>query len=371
MRRSYCHTRIDRRVLKLTPVALMVLTAMLAGTGCQMLPAWATRPIKPAALKQGDTIMFIAPAGSLNEERMVLAKQRLEDMGFVIKQRDDLFRSHGYLAGTDQVRAAELMDAFTDPEVDAIFPGTGGYGTTRILDLLDYRVIRRNPKMLIGFSDITGLHLAIYRKAGVVTFHSPLPQYGLGSEDNLTDFSAKYFWRTVLDSSYFDDKGEKLDPGWTYEFPEDVPAPKTIATGKGRGRLIGGNLTLVIATMGTPYEIQTRGRILFIEDAHEAPYRIDRYLSTLRLAGKLDHLNGVILGKFTLKEKEEEEHSTFNFEEIFEQYFADLGVPVIHDFPAGHYKYNATLPIGAMIELEATEDGCRVTVLEDPVRVKR
>ena len=355
---------------RLRPAAcLLLLISLSLSGGCHRLPVWASKPIKPAPIEPGDTIMFIAPAGDLNKERMVLAKQRLEDMGFIIKQPDDLFRKFGYLAGTDERRAEEIMQAFTDPDVDAIFPGTGGYGTTRILDRLDYKTIRKNPKMLIGFSDITGLHLAINKKAGLVTFHSPNPQYGLGSEGNLTDFSATYFWRAILKSSYYDNEGNRLTPGWTFEFPEDVPAPQTLAPGKARGRLIGGNLSLVAPVMGTPYEIDTKNKILFIEDVREAPYRIDRYLSNLRLAGKLNELNGVILGKFTQTEKEGEDPSEFNTREVFEQYFANLGVPVIYDFPAGHYKYNATLPVGAMIELDATEDACRITVLEDPVKL--
>lgn len=350
---------------------LPLLTAMaLTGGGCQMLPAWASRPIKPAPLEPGDTIMFIAPAGELNQERVMLAKQRLEAMGFNVRIPDDLFREYGYLAGPDEVRAAEIMAAFEDPDVDAIFPGTGGYGVTRILDALDYRSIRRHPKLLIGFSDITGLHLAISRRAGLITFHTPNPQYGLGSEDGLSEFSAMYFWRALLKSSYYDDEGNRLPQGWTYEFPEEVPAPKTLATGKARGRLVGGNFSLIAATMGTPYEVQTRGRILFVEDVREAPYRIDRFLSTLRLAGKLDELNGVILGQFTHTVKEGQEPSEFSVQQVFEQYFADLGIPVIYDFPVGHYKFNATLPIGAMVELEVNDDGCRVTVLEDPVKLR-
>lgn len=352
-------------------VGLLVLITLPLIGGCQLLPVWATRPIKPAPLQPGDTIAFIAPAGELNQERMTLAKQRLEEMGFVIKQRDDLFRQWGYLAGSDEQRAAEIMDAFTDPDVDAIFPGTGGYGTTRILDKLDYKTIRRNPKILIGFSDVTALHLAINRKAGLVTFHSPNPQYGLGSEDNFTEFSGQYFWRALMKSSYYDADGNKRPAGWSYEINGDVPQPKVIAKGKARGRLIGGNFSLVAATMGTPYEIQTRGRILFLEDVSEAPYRIDRYLSTLRLAGKLDHVHGVILGKFTRTQKEGDDPSPFSVEQVFEQYFADADYPVIYDFPAGHFAQNATLPIGALVELEATDEGCKVTVLEDPVKVSR
>jgi len=358
------------RGTRLVPGLIIVLTLSMAG-GCQMLPVWASKPIKPAPLEPGDTIMFVAPAGDLNKERMALVKQRLEDMGFITKQRDDLFRSHGYLAGTDEQRAEEIMQAFEDPEVDAIFPGTGGYGTTRMINLLDYKTIRRNPKILVGFSDITGLHLAINRRAGLVTFHTPSPQYGLGSEGNLSDFSAKYFWRAILKSSYYDEDGEPLKPGWSYEIPEDISQPEIIAQGKARGRLVGGNFSLIAATMGTPYEIQTKGNILFVEDVREAPYRVDRFLSTLKLAGKLDNVNGVILGKFTRTEREGEDPSEFSIKEVFEQYFADADYPVIYDFPVGHHKFNASLPVGALCELEATAEGCKITVLEDPVKLDK
>lgn len=349
---------------------IMLLSMSLLG-GCQMLPVWATRPIKPAPLQPGDTIMFIAPAGDLNQERMALAKERLEAMGFKTKQRDDLFRQYGYLAGTDEQRAEEIMQAFTDPDVDAIFPGTGGYGTTRILDMLDYKTIRRNPKMLIGFSDITGLHLAINRRAGVVTFHTPSPQYGLGSEGNLSEFSAKYFWRAILKSSYYNEDGSRKDPGWTYDIPETIDKPEVIAKGKARGRLIGGNFSLIAATMGTPYEMNTRGKILFIEDVGEAPYRIDRFFSNLKLAGKLDGCKGIILGKFTRTQKEGEDPSEFSIREVVEQYFAGAEYPVIYNFPVGHFAQNATLPEGVMVELEAAAEGCKVTVLEDPVKLKK
>ncbi len=348
----------------------LLLSVMLLG-GCRMLPPSLGGPIKPKALVPGDTIMFIAPAGDLDPKRMALARDRLEAMGFKVKQRDDLFRQWGYFAGTDEQRAAELMQAFTDPDVDAIFPGTGGYGTTRILDLLDYRAIRRNPKILIGFSDITGLHLAINRRAGLITFHSPNPMWGLGSEDDLTPFSSRYFWRALLASSYYDEQGRKRPPGWTYEIPDDLEQPVVIAKGRARGRLTGGNFSLVAATMGTPYEVRDRGHILFVEDVREAPYRIDRFLSTLKLAGKLDRFEGVILGKFTKTEREGEDPSKFSIREVFDQYFADADYPVIYNFPAGHAKQNATLPMGAMIELEATDAGCRVTVLEDPVKLSR
>lgn len=357
-----------------TPLSFLARLAVtvVAGlaSGCSMLPVDVTT-IKPAPLEPGDTIMFVAPAGELDRERMMRAKERLEAMGFRVKHRDDLFRQFGYLAGTDDQRAAELMAAFEDPEVDAVFPGTGGYGVTRILDRLDYDVIRRNPKILIGFSDITGLHLAIGRRAGLVTFHSPNPMWGLGSEGDLTEFSARYFWRALLAKRYVDRDGERLPSGWTYEVPPDIEQPQVLVAGTGRGRLVGGNFSLIAATMGTPYEVDTRGAILFLEDVSEAPYRIDRYLSTLKLAGKLDELQGVILGKFTRTRRRGAGPSKFTIERVFDMYFGDADYPVISEFPAGHFEHNATLPLGAMFELEADAAGCRVTLLEDPVDLGR
>jgi muramoyltetrapeptide carboxypeptidase len=339
-------------------------------------------PIYPKALGPGDTIMFVAPAKYLDKGRVALAKKRLEEMGFKVRLPENLFRKKGFLGGTDEERAAELMTGFTDPEVDAIFPGTGGYGTTRIVDKLDYEVIRRNPKVFIGFSDITGLHIAINQRTGLVTFHSPNPEFGLGGESNLSPLAAKYFWRALLAKEYdlpsLDGRGRER-VGYTIETQprdgdksddaaifEDVPQAVTFAEGKARGRLIGGNLSVLHALMGTPYELETDGKILFIEDVGEAPYRVDRMLSTLRLAGKFDKVNGVILGAFTARDEEAEWDDDASIDDVLREYFADLGVPVLAKFPVGHVRYNATLPIGAMVEMDADRQSLRL--VENPVR---
>jgi len=334
-------------------------------------------PIFPKALAPGDTIMFVAPAKYLDKGRVSLAKKRLEEMGFKVRLPENLFRKKGFLGGSDEERAAELMAAFTDPEVDAIFPGTGGYGTTRIVDKLDYDVIRRNPKVFIGFSDITALHIAINQRTGLVTFHSPNPEFGLGGEDNLSPLAAKWFWRALLAEKR---AGSSSTPrGYTIETKprdgdksddasifEDVPQAITFAKGKARGRLIGGNLSVLHALMGTPYEIETDGKILFIEDVGEAPYRVDRMLSTLRLAGKFDNVKGVILGAFTARDEEAKWDDDASIDDVLREYFADLGVPVLAHFPVGHVRYNATLPIGALVELDAERQSLQV--LENPVQ---
>ena len=341
--------------------------ALLGVAGCVQTSVLTLPLIYPAALRPGDTVAFVAPAGPLDRTRMELARTRLEAMGFVVRVPPDLYRTRGYLAGTDDQRADELMAAFADPEIAAVFPGTGGYGTTRILDRLDFDVIRRNPKVYIGFSDITALHLAIQRKTGLITFHSPSPMWGLGSPLNLSDFSADYLWRAMLEEKYLNDDGHPLPPGYALTVPEKVASVRTIAAGVGSGRLTGGNLSLIIALMGTEFEIQTTGRVLLLEDVGERPYRIDRYLSQLRLAGKLDDVAAVILGSFRDCNPDEGKPS-LTLERVFLDYFEHLGVPVIADFPAGHSRFNATLPFGAMVEVDANTR--RVTVIENPVTLR-
>jgi muramoyltetrapeptide carboxypeptidase len=314
-------------------------------------------PVFAKALAPGDTIMFVAPAKYLDEERILLAKKRLEEMGFKVRMPENLFRKHGFLGGSDDERASELMRAFTDPDVDAVF------------------------KILIGFSDITGLHIAINQRTGLVTFHSPVPEYGLGSDNNLSPLAAKWFWRALLANKYRDPVGDGLRRGSTIETRPrdgdksgdaevfaDVPPAVAITKGKSRGRLIGGNLSVLHALMGTPYEIDTDGKILFLEDVGEAPYRVDRMLSTLRLAGKFDKVSGVVLGAFTAREGESKWDDDASTSDVFRDYFADMGVPVLANFPAGHVRYNTTLPIGALVELDAEEQTLRV--LENPVRVE-
>jgi muramoyltetrapeptide carboxypeptidase len=330
-------------------------------------------PIFPKALVPGDTVMIVAPAKYLDQERVALAKQRLEEMGFKVRIPGGLFRKKGFLGGSDDERAAEIMAAFSDPKVNAIFPGTGGYGTTRIIDKLDYDVIRRNPKILVGFSDITGLHIAINQRTGLVTFHSPNPEWGLGVEKNLSPFAAKWFWRAILAKDYGRTNvgytilthAEEDDDPKASEMFDEVPPLYTMHGGKARGRLIGGNLSVMHAMMGTPFEIQTDGKILFIEDVGEAPYRVDRMLNTLRQAGKFEHVAGIILGQFTAREEESKWDDDESIDEVLRDFFGKLNVPVLTHFPIGHVRYNATLPVGALAELDG--DVHSVRILENPV----
>jgi muramoyltetrapeptide carboxypeptidase len=357
-------------------VRILLLASVAFSATLPAVHAAPPKPIFPQALAPGDTIMFIAPAGSLNKERNTLAKKRLEELGYKVRFPKNLFRAHGYLAGTDEQRASEIMDAFSDPEVDAVFPGTGGYGTTRIIDDLDYDVIRQNPKVLIGFSDITGIHLAINQKTGLVTFHSPNPEYSFGNPDGFNPYAARWFWRAIGADKYGKGVGylitpttEKGDAAWNPKTFADFPKSQTLAPGKARGRLTGGNLSVLHAMMGSPYEIETDGKILFLEDVGEAPYRIDRMLSTLKLAGKFDKVRGVVLGHFTRRKDEAEWDDDWSMQDVMRDYFAKLGVPVLANFPVGHIPFNTTLPVGAEVELDA--DACTLRVLENPVTLKK
>ncbi|MCA9230596.1 MAG: LD-carboxypeptidase [Planctomycetales bacterium] len=320
-------------------------------------------PLFPRSLRRGDTIALVVPASPVKRERIELAIQRLEEMGFRIKQYGDLYRKLGYLAGDDVTRAEELMAAFADPEVSAVFPARGGTGITRILDMLDYEVIRQNPKIFAGFSDNTALHLALQSQTGLVTIHSPHPMDGMGAPQGLSDLSARTFWRALLEEEY------DSWSGGGYVVPLSNQERELVATvfpGVARGRLVGGNLALIGALMGTPYEIETMGNILLLEDVEERPYRIDRFLSQLKLAGKLEGLAGILLGQFTDCQPVEGK-SSLTLDEIFHGYFHDLNIPVVQNFPTGHSRDNATLPLNVQVELDA--DSRTLRILENPVLV--
>jgi muramoyltetrapeptide carboxypeptidase len=348
----------------------LVFSVILA-LGLARTSAESPQILYPKALEPGDTIAIVAPAGPLDRERVALATERLEAMGFEVRSSGTLFRANDYLAGSDKQRAEELMDAFADPEIAAVFPGTGGYGATRILDRLDYNVIRQHPKIMVGFSDITALHIAIHQRTGLITFHSPTPQYGLGSPEHLAPFARRFFFRALLAREYVAGPlTGSQDTGYAIAIEPadgDIPSPRVLADGTGEGRLIGGNLSLVHALMGTPYEIETRGRILFLEDVGEAPYRVDRMLQTLKSAGKLDELAGAVLGAFTRRKNEEINGEEITIDQVLDDFFGKADYPVLAGFPVGHQRNNATIPVGAMARIDTTDN--RLVILENPVRL--
>jgi muramoyltetrapeptide carboxypeptidase len=316
--------------------------------------------IKPKALRRGDAIGVVAPAGPVNRERIDRALARVHARGFRTKTYGDIYRSQGYLAGDDKTRVDELMAAFADPESAAVWCARGGYGVMRLLDRIDFEVIRRHPKVFIGFSDITALHIAIQQGTGLVTFHGPNLQDGFGKPDDMPAANEAALWRAVL----ADDQAEGAT-GYTFDVSalEDT-ALRPIRGGVATGRLTGGNLAVLCGLMGTPFEIETGGRILFLEDVGERLYRIDRYLSQLRLAGKLNSVAGVLLGSFSYDEGEQADDQS-EIAALCTEFFDEPGVPVLAGFPAGHETFNLTLPIGGLVKLDA--DAGQVTLLENCV----
>jgi muramoyltetrapeptide carboxypeptidase len=320
--------------------------------------------IKPRALRQGDTIGVIAPAGPVDRERMERALNRVQERGFRIKTYADIYRKRNYLAGDDDARAAELDAAFADPETSTVWCARGGYGVVRILDRIDFEAIRRNPKVLIGFSDITLLHTAIHQRTGLITFHGPNLQDGFGKPDDMPAPNEAALWRAVSAAESGTPSDLPKREGYEFSFSgiENL-ALHPIGAGVATGRLIGGNLAVLAGVMGTPFEIETAGRVLFLEDISERAYRIDRYLSQLKLAGKLANVAGVLLGDFSYEEGEKGDQ-TKDVLALFQEYLGPLGVPALAGFPAGHERFNLALPIGAQVTLDAGQQS--VTVSECP-----
>ena len=322
--------------------------------------------IRARGLQKGDTIAFVAPAGPIDLAKVETYVAQLRREGFRVQLPQGIDRRRGYLAGTDDERIDELNAAIRDPQVRAIFPCRGGYGITRILDRVDYEALRRDPKIVTGFSDITGLHMAIARKIRLVTFHSPMPMYELYRTEPEFEFQARSFRRAVMTDEYpLGRIGYAIDMPAPRQGATSVNPPKAIVGGKTRGRIWGGNLTLVCATLGTPYALDPDGAILVLEDLDEPPYRVDRYLSQLRLAGILDRVAGVVVGDFHGAKPEEND----DIQAVLRESLRKLRVPVLEGFPVGHVSLNATLPHGEMAELDA--DAGTLRILGNPVQLPR
>ncbi len=266
------------------------------------------------------------------------------------------YSRHGYFAGTDDERLADLNGALQDPSIDAIWCIRGGYGTVRLLDRVDYGAMAAHPKPLIGFSDMTALLNAVTRLTGVVTFHGPVARAGMPA------FSRSHFERVLTQAKA---------PGRLGRLPQpaDVLVPQenrivTLAGGNAEGPLAGGNLTLLQCLIGTPYFPELAGAILFLEDVGEDLYRVDRMLAHLRLTGALRRLSGVLVGRFT-ELKRTQADGALGFDEVLANYLAPLGIPVAYGFPVGHIAAQWTLPLGAQARLDA--DAGEVELLEPAV----
>ncbi|GHF83359.1 S66 peptidase family protein [Thalassotalea marina] len=303
-------------------------------------------PIKPKRLKAGDTIGLIAPSSNTwEDEEIYFAIDVLKSFGFKVKKGKYLFERRAYLAGNDKDRAWDINNMFKDKEVDGIFCLRGGYGSPRILPYLDYDAIAANPKAFIGYSDVTALLNAIYARTGLVTFHGPI------ARQNFSEYTLKSFKEILFSPKANIDLGTPP----LFEAREGQADDKNrltlVAAGQAQGRLIGGNLSLMVKLVGTPFEPDYQGKILFLEDVEEAPYRIDGMLTHLKISGRLNQLAGIVFGKCTDCTAKGD---SLSIEEVIKDRLGDLNIPVLKGVMIGHIDDMSTIPVGAMARLDAT-----------------
>ncbi|MGB3533173.1 MAG: LD-carboxypeptidase [Microcoleaceae cyanobacterium] len=303
------------------------------------IPALATSNsptiIKPQRLKIGDTIGLVSPASSINKSDLKYIKFQLAQFGLKVKNYATVLDEYGYLAGSDINRANDINAMFADDSIQAILATNGGWGSGRILELLDYNLIQNNPKIILGYSDITALLLAIYSQTKLSTFH------GLVGISIWNSFSVDYWQRLLF-------QGEKI----LYKNPSRVRV-ETIYPGIARGKLIGGNLSVISALVGSHYLPNWNNTILFIEDIGEDIYRIDRMLNHLKLAGILNQLSGFIFGQCTRCTKGEGNEPSLSLWQVLLDQIQPLAIPAWYGSMIGHIRNKFTLPIGIEVEIDA------------------
>ncbi len=303
--------------------------------------------LKPKKLSKGDTIGIISPSSPpFCKSEITRGVEMLESWGYKPVLGKNVGKRFEYLAGTDEERASDINEMFSRDDIDAIFVTQGGYGAARTLKYLDFDMIKSNPKIFTGYSDITALHLAFAKKTGLVTFHGP-GNDGLNSED-LSDFTKEGIFNALTTGKPIGEITMPDDKGWV----------NRIGRGKARGELVGGNLTLICGTLGTPYEIDTKGKILLIEDVDTEPWIFDHMLSHMSNAGKLQKAAGIVVGiceNCMPRKHDPGYHTTFSLEDVLEDWLTPLGVPVIYGLPLGHAKDKATVPFGVTAFIDGDE----------------
>ena len=327
------------------------LAGLLPLVGMGSARAAPRKRLLPMPLAKGDTIGLVSPSSATDDSfNLQLARESMEALGFQVKTGAHYGARRGHLAGTDAERAGDLNAMFADKTIKAIVCTRGGSGAARLLPLLDYDRIRRNPKVMLGYSDITALHSAIQAKTGLVTFHG---QIGSGSWNA---FNADQFRRVLLDRELVEYRN-KADIG--DDLVQRQNRTRTLRGGKARGELIGGNLTVLTALAGSPYLPDFDGKILFLEDVGEAPYRIDRMFSTLKLMGALDKVSGFIFGECT-DCKPGDGYGSLTLEQIFDDYITPLKIPAYRGAMIGHIREQFIVPVGGMVELDADAGSFRL-----------
>lgn len=298
---------------------------------------------KPTHLKKGDQVAIIAPSSSAPLDFVENAERAVQKMGLVPVMFPSCFAEHGHLSGTDKLRANDIQTAFSNPTIKGIVCLKGGYGTPRLLDLLDYDAIKSTPKVFIGYSDITALHIALNQNSNMITYHGPMASAGWVS--NLDHYTKMYLEKALFSN----------EPLGSIDNPEGSEL-ELLVHGQASGQLIGGNLSLLVSTLGSPYEIDTRGKILFIEDTHEQVYKIDRMLTSLKLAGKFTDCAGIILGTWSdcNPEFKYNKQKDLDLDLVFDEIIVPMDKPTLKNFRMGHNYPQPTLPLGAIIHIDTS-----------------
>jgi muramoyltetrapeptide carboxypeptidase len=301
------------------------------------------KPIHPAKLNKGDLVGIITPASPIADSaRIEKGTRYLESLGYRVKVGKNVGKVYGYLAGTDEERAADLHAMFTEKEVKAIICVRGGYGTPRLLSLLNYKLIARNPKIFSGYSDVTALQLAFWKKCRLITFHGPMA--GVEMANAIDPFTEEIFWRSVTSNKRL---GKIPLP--------DEPKNESLCKGKANGRLLGGNLSLIVSLFGTPYQPSFQDSILFIEEITEEPYRVDRMMMQLYNSPVFTHARGMLLGQFTECEPSDKSKPSFATTEVLRDAATKFAKPTLANLPFGHVPQKMTLPVGLRVRMDATE----------------
>ncbi|MCK5761402.1 MAG: LD-carboxypeptidase [Candidatus Izimaplasma sp.] len=294
----------------------------------------------PKKIKKGATIGVVALSSPGKMESLNQGKANLEKLGYKVVLGESCYSTYaGYLSGDDNLRASDLNKMFKDDSIDAIMCLKGGYGTPRIVDKIDYEMIKKNKKIFCGFSDVTLLLNTIYDKCDLVTFHGPM--MAIDFTDNFSQISIDSFNDVVIE--------QKRDYVINENNKHNI---ETIGNGTAKGILVGGNLSLVDVMIGTPYQIDFKNKILLLEEVNEPPYRVDRMLQKLRLSGILNELNGIVIGSVTYKNAVK---TDYGYYELFKEFLEPLNIPVLYGLPIGHITSRLTVPIGAKVEINTKD----------------
>ncbi|MDR0659202.1 MAG: LD-carboxypeptidase [Prevotellaceae bacterium] len=317
--------------------------------------------IKPKRLKSGDTIGLVAPAWKLTDNQLENAKKHMETLGFKPYYTSRATGGYGYFGNTDKERAADVNEMFANPDIDGIMCIRGGYGCARILDMIDYDMIRKNPKVFQGYSDITALSNAISQQTGLVTFHGPQ------ATTIYREYNTYQFKNVVMNPS---DRYliENADGDLERAKEHSVSERYTIVAGEASGPLAGGNLMLVTSVVGTPWEVDSKDKIVFFEEVDEEPYRIDGMLTQLINSGKLQQAAGIVFGICIGCERPEKTDApdSFTLREVIEDRIKPLGIPAAYGLSFGHNIHNFTIPIGINARFNA--DAMQLELLEKAVK---